>query len=793
MNLLKLPLACLLILSTALAIPVAGQQKRRTPDKPAAKTPAAPAPAPVTLDTLLAADSFKIYGEVRGVGQLVRSNVATEVLDPILRFGGPSKEFSNLVNWLKTHSDQVMTSRMLVAGWPTLKDLPVIVVAIELSSVEEATKFESQLNGALLKYLPPVTPQGIPDAAKLPEERQQATNEKPAEPPAPVPSFYLKRVDSLLLISPTPVELKKLRPTGSKPFSEDVNFRMAYNRFSSEPVFVFVDFKAIEKESEERRKYYEEEAKKAQEAQKAIQEKQKAEAEQPEVGDEATVTEIETGTLVQPSPEPSPAEAAANAPLQAELSNAVGMLWSTVFGGAPDMPDALGVGFSPDNESFDVRALMIDSSGETSDPIPFFAGLKLGGPISPESPGLLPADSEFVVTFSLDMAQIHARMSAYPPPTILTTRAGGHKQGGAPEVLHASAPEVLEGPLSTIERLLKIKVKDDLLPVLGSEISVSLPVTEFNMFGPPRSGPQPAASQTKADGSKPAPRSPFFVISLRDREGMRRLMPKILEGFIGKAATSLAQTERREDTELVSYANMFAYGLVGNFLVLSPDAATTRHVVDSYLKGETLSADVHFKNYTRWQPRQVQGQVYVSPAFAESYRTWANSPTARISEEARAFLTRISMTPQPVTYAVSNDGLGTLHELHIPKSLIMLTMGGLASAENPPQTVKNERMAMSVLWSISGAERQYKEEKGTGYAALEELITEKKLSKETMEQSGYKFEIRLTSDGYEISAVPIEYGKTGKLSFFMDHQGHGIRGADHGGGPASASDPPMYW
>ena len=42
------------------------------------------------------------------------------------------------------------------------------------------------------------------------------------------------------------------------------------------------------------------------------------------------------------------------------------------MGGMPDIPDAVGIGFSPENESFDVRVLLIDSPGESSDPVPFF-------------------------------------------------------------------------------------------------------------------------------------------------------------------------------------------------------------------------------------------------------------------------------------------------------------------------------------------------------------------------------------------------------------------------------------
>jgi hypothetical protein len=41
-----------------------------------------------------------------------------------------------------------------------------------------------------------------------------------------------------------------------------------------------------------------------------------------------------------------------------------------------------------------------------------------------------------------------------------------------------------------------------------------------------------------------------------------------------------------------------------------------------------------------------------------------------------------------------------------------------------------------------------------------------------------------------MTAVPIEYGKSGKLSFFVDETGV-LRAGDHGGGPASIADKPV--
>jgi len=135
----------------------------------------------------------------------------------------------------------------------------------------------------------------------------------------------------------------------------------------------------------------------------------------------------------------------------------------------------------------------------------------------------------------------------------------------------------------------------------------------------------------------------------------------------------------------VSYVNVVAYAFIGNFLVISPDVKATRHVVDSYLKHQTLSGDIHFKNYTRWLPRQVQGQVYISPSLMESYRTWIQQPTAPVDEQTRAFLTRFSIVAQPVTYSLSNEGFGPLHELHLPKNLVLLLIAATVGNKDAPQ------------------------------------------------------------------------------------------------------------
>jgi hypothetical protein len=73
---------------------------------------------------------------------------------------------------------------------------------------------------------------------------------------------------------------------------------------------------------------------------------------------------------------------------------------------------------------------------------------------------------------------------------------------------------------------------------------------------------------------------------------------------------------------------------------------------------------------------------------------------------------------------------------------------------------------------------------------LEELVKAELLQEDTFKADNYKFSMTLTPEGFEVSAVPVEYGKTGKLSFFIDQSGV-MRGGDHGGTAATASDDPV--
>ncbi|PYS72405.1 MAG: hypothetical protein DMF69_07705 [Acidobacteria bacterium] len=744
-------------------VEILAQQKRQTPKPPSRRS--TPAPKPVetpTFDTLLASDCYKIYVEARGVGQLIRSDSVNELLEPVMKLAAPPKEFKTLVKWLNTNADEVLTSRMLVATWATAKDVPEAVIAIEFDSAEAAAKFAPRLNSFLPKVLPTPTPEPS-TSAKDTTKNSDVPADKAAISGPPKPSYYLKQLGSLIVITPTPLTLKNLRPAGSKLLSEDQNFKVARNRFTSEQLFVYVDISEIEKEDQERQNEFREERQRAEEEKKEAEPIPEPVATPEEEKPPVEMTRTETTVELTQKPDP--------------LTVALGSLTNTFFMGQGKWPQGIGAGISLENESLEIRALMISAPGEKADVIPIFPFLIPAAPIVPNSPSILPADTELLVTASLDFAQMYAGMSKRPflqPDNDMQT---------------VSSEEI--GPFAELEKKLNIKIKDDLLPLLGSELVVSMPVKMLDDGPRPTPTADTSAPDPQNKDQKPAAPSVVVALALRDKEGMRALLPRIVEGLGFKGASVMAQTQRREDTEMVSYGNALAYAFIQNFLVVSADPASIRHVVDSYLKHETLSSDQQFRNYTRWQPRQLQAQVYLSPALMESYKTWATDPGTLLSDQTREFLSRVGAVSQSVTYSLSNDGLGALHELHVPKSLVLMAVAGISEGSNPSPLVSNERAAMGTLYQIAGAQNQFKAGKGAGgFGSVEDLVTEGFLEKEMVEGHGYKIEVTAINNKFTVTATPLEYGKTGRTSYFMD-ESMVLRGGDHGGSTASVSDRPI--
>ncbi|HWN09219.1 MAG TPA: DUF3352 domain-containing protein [Pyrinomonadaceae bacterium] len=784
-----------------LSSPLIAQQRRSTtPRKSAAQSPKpkpAPPPAP-TFDTLLATDKYRIYSEVRGVGQLLRSPALTDLLDPVMKLGGPPKEFKTLLKWLNAQADTLAGSRMLVAGWPSQPNLPAVLLAIEFNSPEEAQKFDPKLRGFVPTLL--ATPTPTPSSAVPGDSSGPATVGPPSTTPSPVsgpalPPYVIKQAGSLILISDKPFAFRDLAPRNSKLLSEDQSFATIRNRFASESLFVFVDLNGIEKEQEEQRKKYEE-----------LQKKHELEAANSPTPEEPLIDhEAEMAIAAQPSPTPDeiyPREppmqnpttdpdatlGVGDAPPQPQGPNFPMFSISSLlfgFGGQTKWAEAVGVAVAFEGDSYVLRALIVNGPDSKTNSIPFVPQFISGPALVPAAPNVFPSNTDFFVTLSLDYPQIYDRMLQ----SLIEMDEMAKNFGGRP----ASAPAP-ESPFAIYEKQLGLTFKNDLLPLLGNELAIGLLPIPKQPEAVAGASPEPSAELTTGkikEKTPPIPDPvPVVAISLKDRDAVRRLLPKIIESFGFKGASLIAQTEKRGDTEIVSYGGAFAYAFVEDFLVVSADPVATRQAVDSYLDHQTLSSDSHFRNSTRWQPRQLMGQLYVAPDLVERYFPIAMWGTQG-NERMREFLSRLSPVLDPVSYSLTDDGLGPLHELHVPRNMVMLFVAGLAKDAGESETVSNESVGRSLLRTVYAAEATFQSTQDDGrYGTLEELKAAGLLEHGLPQSGAYKIELRVSGNKFEATAVPVEYGKTGFLSFFIDESGI-LRGGDKAGGSATVADNPI--
>jgi len=792
-----------------LASSLTAQQKQRPvpPKKPSASRAAEPVP---TFDSLFAAESYRVYGEVRGVGGLIRSSAVNDLLDPLIKLGGPPKEFKTAIKWLNAHADVLAGSRMLVAAWPARPKLPTVLIAIEFSSVEEAQKFEPELRGFIPTLLPTPTPTPTSSPSASADQSKPNAAISSATPtqgePTP-PPYQIRQAGSLILMSDQPFAFRDLAPRGSKSLAEDQNFAMARNRFASEAIFIYVDVKSIEKEDRDRQQKAEAEAKERMESEAANSVKPDEAPAEADVEDppppemvSATAAPPVSGEAVPAgSPQVTSEANESQSSNAATLSGPVAQgpapidpftsLYGLMFGGQPKWPEAVGAAIAFEGDSYVVRTLIVNGAETKNNAIPFVPQFVSGPPLVPASPGVFPADVDLFVAVSLDYDQIYQGMlKTFADNEEASRRFGGRR-------VTATAPAAdrpPESPFAVYEKQLGIKIKDDLLPLLGNEIALAMPRKTTNASAPAEkskpAGPLADDGQGKTVSSDP---NPIIAIAVKDREGVKRLIPKIIDSLGMKGASLLAQTEKRGETEITSYAGAFAYAFIGDFLVLSPDPSSTRHVADFFLEHQTLSSDSHFRNSTRWQPRQLVGQFYLGPELLERYYPLNGNPGTPVNEKMRDFLSQMNPVLDPVTYALSNDGSGPFHELHIPKSLLMLMTAGVSSEAQQSPLLMNESIAKSLLRTVVSAEATFQSTKGDGrYGSLEELLSEGLVSKDLVDKYGYKIEMIVSPNKFEATAIPLEYGKTGRLSYFVDETGV-LRGGDHGGGAATISDKPI--
>lgn len=348
------------------ASPVVAQQKRAEPAKKL--PPPQVVDLPPTLDTLLSDEAYRIYFEVRNVGQVARSTAVTEMVGPLKQLIGSFDEVETMLKWTTEHADQLAGTRLFFAAAPTRKTLPEALVAVEFSSVEEAKKFQRQLRAFLPTVLPTPTPTPSPAIA---DDRSRPV---PTPPPAPPrPTHEVMQEGSLVIVAARAVPLRDLKPRGAKLLVEDSNFNVIRSRFASEPLFLYVNVASFLKEEREQREKWQEMERKQNEkaaAEAAAMPSPEAPTASADViftpaDDQEIAGSRESPTVspdATPTPQPTLQGAAAESVRQPTISELTAPLMSVLFTSVqPKWPDALGAALVLDDDAYTLRLLTINS------------------------------------------------------------------------------------------------------------------------------------------------------------------------------------------------------------------------------------------------------------------------------------------------------------------------------------------------------------------------------------------------------------------------------------------------
>ena len=768
----------------------------------------------VTFDNLLQTSSYSIYIEARNIGQHARSGGFSELIEPLLPIVNQlPKEVDALARFIVTNADVLSRSRLMIATQPAKTSLPSLLIALELASADAAQELEGKIQELIVSLFAPAL------AVKSGSGKNTGSVSSDQQPDMPSP-FVIKRAGRVLAFSPTPFTFKGLKTEGEKPISDDPNFRTAHDRFYSEALFLYYDIALATRVTRERIEALEKDMESGYSTRTKIQPPPEPASPEPPLVESSTPTPqaedgaqaktgsdkrvagartdapsksaastVKAASAAKAAPAPSkPARAAASRkrragergvessvpprpamPQESQPGNSdqLGFFLRTVLTGGmakESSPDAAALALTLESDSLILRGLMITPQGASIGPIPFVSLLESGPAQTSDAANYLPADTDIFATASLDLPRLY--------DTVLTM-FGPNEASRSAEVKRISASG-FESKVAAFEKANGFKIRDEIESTLGNEVAVGLPARY--LAGTPV-GRVSLNSQTSESGL-------VFLISVRNKESLRSKLRPVLEAIGLKSPNEKGLVEKYSDIEISSYSQV-SLAFINNYLVIGNNAATVRRVIDARAKNETLATSRDFHNYMQWQPRETLAQVYVSGAVLKGLFRNPKAQDDRLDDEGRQFLARFSFEPEPITYVAASEGSGALYELRIPKNLLMRVFAEIAVDELRGRAPRNEMIVRSMLNSLGELEKAYKTEHAR-YGTLEDL-EEFQFAKAYMEKSGYKFDLIVSGDRYEATATPVEYGKSGRLSFYTDQSGV-VREGDHGGKPATVAD-----
>lgn len=832
---MSLVVAVSLLLSSPVSAQRPAARPAPTPNPPPAaveKTPAA------TFDTLLSADAYGIYAEVRMVGRQASSQEMAALVTPLTFGGGAPDELMKLYEFIKAHAEPLMSARLMVATMRARTELPEMLVAIEMPSVEEARKFLPQLKqfiAANVAPQPSVTDETLAQAGITPAaetsnadnragRRRARTRAVAAErvragdvKPPPTPPVHIRRSGSMIAMSNEAFTFKKLRGKDQPLLVDEPGFQAARTRFNADSLFIYFNTVRMFNSSKTQREALEKEYRR--QAELAEEEARKRGGQE-----NAGTTKIESDIIVESSPHDdgntnanssSNSNVAVVASVNSNRANA--NIATTPEDEMPPPPPATPEATpSPKSE----KELEEERRREqTREFVRTMGSLVFGeGPASsttwPESIGVgvsLEADSLVARGLFVNLAD---DQPLRPIPFFPVVLSGPSIASEAPAVLPAATDIFLTASLdlpqmydylasmikildlavaseesksgfaeqlTSFEKIHNFRIKEDLLAALGNEIAIGLPARFLGMR--PGRGSKPEAD------AEPLLSGPIILIALNDKSALQELLPRVLASVGLAGASEESIIEKQGNVEMLRFSGG-TLAFIDRFLVSAPDAATMRRIADAYNNGETLANSERFRDPTSWQSKQAVGQVYVSNAMLKEMFGDVTKAVNDIDDPTlRAFLIQLNPEPGAITHSATRESNGLMHELHLPKNVLSLLTASELINQKLSALRGNESTAQWKLTMFHNAQQAYKTGAGR-YGTLEELKAASYLNEEyaDLKMEAYDIKFSLSGDKYEATATPIAYPKLGRRSFYIDHTGD-LRGDDKGGKPASASDP----
>ncbi|MCA1613419.1 MAG: DUF3352 domain-containing protein [Acidobacteria bacterium] len=820
----------------------------------AAREAASSPPAEVSIDNLFAAEAYAVYGEMRMIGQHVNSADFKQMLDPLRLSGALPNELQGLLDFITGHAEELTAARVALGAMPVRAGLPSAVVAVEMGSTEEARKLAPQLRATFARYGAGAQEEGDgaedgPGArdprraarrgGRGAQKRQAGAEGRTVAVRGAVEQgsspFQIRRAGRVVALSDQAFTFKSLRGRPAEmPLAGEPGFQAVRSRFATDTLFLYFNTTRMNsstkrqmEEAERKYRRMEEErlraeaagVKRGKEPPRAVVLSAgvggvavTADDGAPKTHREITADEIDPGPADDDLPPelraemekaraaheeelkkrtPDDAAKAREAEQRREFENQLGRM---VFAAGPEggaWPDSIGVGASFEGDAVVVRAFLLSESEDAPlRPVPFLPILHAGPQIASEAASVLPADTDILISASVDLQQMYDYVASLFKLFDLAA-SSPDKQG------------IFDSQVGAFEREYKFRIREDLLKALGNEIAIALPSEMFGVRGRRAARAEAAKGAPQGAGVSPSPPpppsrsdAPVVVISLNDKRAMQELLPRALEAAGIKGLNAQQLLEKRGQAEMVTFAQG-SVAFIDRFLVIAFDPAAMNHVVEAYNAGETLSAADEFRDPTGWQPKQGLGRAYVSNALTKGLIGDVRKDADDVDDETlRNLVARLDPNPGAVTLAATKDG-GLMYELHVPKNLLSLwSISGAISQQLAPVRA-HEGMAGYELRRLAGMQNAFKGKHGH-YASLEELKAEMKeeedgpgtLAAYEARLVGYEIKISASGDRFEATATPAGYPKQGRRSFYIDQTGV-LRGADLGGRPATAATEPV--